>query len=123
MASTIYLDEDDVRVTKTELVISGTSTATKDVLGVSMRKEAPFGCLPNMFIGIGALVVLAGLVQGLLTIAVGGLIIAGAIIWYKRLPSTYYLLLDTVKGKVRILDTKDKDKNRRVHDALKKALE
>lgn len=123
MASTIFLVEEDVTVTKTELIISGMSTATEDILDVSMRQEAPFGCLPNMFIGIGILALLAGLVQGMITIIVGGLIIAGGVTWYKRLPSTYYLLLDTVNGKMRTLDTKDKHKNKRVHDALKKALE
>lgn len=123
MASTIFLDEENIRITKTELIISGRSTATEDVLDVSMSKEVPFGCLPNMFIGIGVLILLAGLVQGMLTIIVGGLIVAGAVIWYKKLPPTYYLLLETVHGKMRALDTKDKHKNKRVYDALKKALE
>lgn len=122
MASTIYLDEDDTRVTKTELIISGVSTATKDILDVSLRKEEQFGCFPNALIIIGVLFVLAGIVGGLLTAAVGILIIAGGVIWYRRLPPTYYLLLDTVNGKMRTLDTKDKRKIERVRDALKQAF-
>ena len=123
MAKKVYLDEGGVKVTKAEFTISGQSIRIKDITGINLSKEQQLGCLPNALIGLGVLVALAGTIQGLLVLAVGIVIIAGGVVWYRRLDPTYYLLLNTVDGKMRTLDTRDRDRVERVHAALKKALD
>lgn len=124
MAAKVYLDEGDIRVTKAQLTISGQSIRIKDIVSVDLSKEEQLGCLPNTLIGLGVLVALAGFIlgQGLPVLAVGVIIIAGGVLWYRRLAPTYYLLLNTLEGKMRILDTGSRGRAERVHAALKEAL-
>ena len=124
LAAKVYLDEGDIRVTKAQLTISGQSIRIKDIVGVDLSKEEQLGCLPNTLIGLGVLVALAGFIlgQGLPVLAVGVVIIAGGVLWYRRLAPTYYLLLNTLEGKMRILDTGSRGRAERVHAALKEAL-
>ena len=124
LAAKVYLDEGDIRVTKAQLTISGQSIRIKDIVSVDLSKEEQLGCLPNTLIGLGVLVALAGFIlgQGLPVLAVGVVIIAGGVLWYRRLAPTYYLLLNTLEGKMRILDTGSRGRAERVHAALKEAL-
>ena len=124
LAAKVYLDEGDIRVTKAQLTISGQSIRIKDIVSVDLSKEEQLGCLPNTLIGLGVLVALAGFIlgQGLPVLAVGVIIIAGGVLWYRRLAPTYYLLLNTLEGKMRILDTGSRGRAERVHAALKEAL-
>ena len=122
MAGNVYLDEGDVQVTDSHLAMSGRTVPLQHIEAVQQSKEEQLGCLPNILIGLGVLIVLASVLQGIAAAVFGFALIAGGVLWYRRLRPTYYILLSTTDGKMRALDTKNKERIDRVHAALTKAL-
>ena len=122
MAEKVYLDEIDVKVTDAELVVSGQTIPMERIESADQNKEQQLGCLPNLLMGLGLLIVLSSILQGIEAAVLGVAMMAGGVVWYRRLRPNYYILLTTVEGKVRALDTKDKARVDRVQGAIQKAL-
>ena len=118
----VYLDDGDVQVTSQTFAVSGQTIPIDSIQKVQQSKEEQLGCLPNIVVGVGAILALAGLAQGLESAVLGIVVIAAGVIWYRRLKPRHYLLLSISEGIMRVLDTKDWDRISRVRRALEKAL-
>ena len=122
MPAKVYLDDGDVQITSQTFAVSGQTIPIDSVQKVQQSKEEQLGCLPHVVVGVGAILALAGLAQGLESATLGIVVIAAGVIWYRRLKPKHYLLLSTSGGMMRVLDTKDWDRISRVRRALDKAL-
>jgi hypothetical protein len=111
----VFLNEGNLYVSNTKIVLSGTTYATANITSVAKRFTPPSrGCAIALII-LGALGFLATLVafkaaeagQSVGGIFVAVLILASGILWFRTLKPTYHVVLASASGEQQGLSSKD----------------
>src|SRR5437764_9845816 len=113
----VFLDESNIYVSNTRVVLAGTTYATANITSVATRfTPASKGCAVALT-AVGALMMLAALGplfskdfgSGLLMLLVCGGITAAGIAWLRSLKPTYHVVLASASGEREGMSTKDHD--------------
>lgn len=130
MAEHVFLDENNIFISNTRVILSGTTYATANLTSVSTRfTPASKGCAVLLTI-LAALMVLGSLGPlfskdfgaGLLMLLVSGGLVAAGIAWLRSLKPTYHVILASASGQQQGLSSKDHDLINRVTSAISAAI-
>lgn len=126
----IFLDDADIYVSNTKVILGGTTYATANLTSVSKRfTPASKGCAVALtIIGViftfGSLGTLfsKGFAEGFVMFLICGAITAAGIAWLRSLRPTYHVILASASGQQEGLTSKDDDLVNRVVSAISSAI-
>jgi hypothetical protein len=125
----VFLNESDVYISNTRVVLAGTTYATANLTSVSKRfTPASQGCA-MLLIALGALMTLGSFGamakdpgSGFVMLVICAGILAAGIAWLRSLKPTYHVVLASASGEVQGLSSKDAALVDRVISAITRAI-
>ncbi len=125
----VFLNEGDVFVSNSRIVIAGTTYSTSNVTSVSRgQTAAKMGCAVVVLV-VGLLIALSALMEigrdtsgGILGLIFAAAIIGGAVYWLSRLRPTYHVVIASSSGETQALSSKDQQMIDKVVGSISEAI-
>ncbi|OQC36126.1 MAG: hypothetical protein BWX64_02198 [Acidobacteria bacterium ADurb.Bin051] len=126
----VFLNEGNIYVSNTKIVLTGTTYATANITSVAARITPPKqGCAITLII-VGVLSVLgalgsfgsAGAGESVVAVGFAAAILAAGVLWLRALKPTYHVFLASASGEVQGLSSKDEALVDRVVAAITDAI-
>ena len=126
----IFLNENNIYISNTKVILHGTTYATANITSVAMRMtQASTGCA-TILVVVGALAVLGTLAsfrgahaaESIGSIFIAAAILAAGIMWLRSLKPTYHVFLASASAERQGLSSQDKDLVSRVTNAINDAI-
>jgi hypothetical protein len=126
----VFLDDSNIYVSNTKIILGGTTYATANITSVSKRfTPASKGCAIALT-AIAALMTLGSLGPlfskdfgtGLIMFLICGALAAGGVAWLRSLKPTYHVILASASGQQEGMSSKDHDLVNRVISAITNAI-
>jgi hypothetical protein len=130
MAEHVFLNEDNIYVSNTRVILSGTTYATANLTSVAKRfTPASKGCA--MLLTVLAVFMVLGSLgpmfskdfgTGFVMFLVSAGLVAAGVAWLRSLKPTYHIILASASGEQQGLSSKDHDLVDRVISAISAAI-
>lgn len=126
----IFLDENNMYISNTKVVLHGTTYATANITSVSKRfTPASKGCAIALIV-LGAFMTLGSLGAinskepgtGIILFLICAAIVAIGVLWFRSLKPTFHVMLASASGEREGMSSKDHSLVQRVVDAITNAI-
>ncbi len=121
MDDQVFLDENDVTVTRDQLVVAGASFRIREIRRVGVTKRRRSRLLPILLAMVGLAMWIPDTEAWWIGYA-GLVVVAVAWVWVRKIKTNHRIILDTLNGEMTALETQDERWTEKIVKAVRDAM-